>query len=81
MKGRNKTEIVTTQTKEKVQILTKQGKMQTRRYDERNKNWSPELERENIRPRQKHQAEEPDIPYYRRWESKEPYDDQRNKDG
>ena len=55
--------------------------MQTRRYDERNKNWSPNLREKNIRPRQKHQAEEPDIPYYRRWESKEPYDDQRSKAG
>ena len=41
----------------------KQGKMQTRRYDERNKNWSPNLREKNIRPRQKHQAEESDIPY------------------
>ena len=60
---------------------TKQGKMQTRRYNEKNRNWSPNLREKNIRPRQKHQAEEPDIPYYRRWESKEPYDDQRNKYG
>ena len=42
----------------------KQGKMQTRRYDERNKNWSPNLREKNIRPRPKQQAEEPDIPYY-----------------
>ena len=41
----------------------KQGKIQTRRYDERNKNWSPNLREKNVRPRQKHQAEEPDIPY------------------
>ena len=37
---------------------TKQGKMQTRRYDEKNKNWSPNLREKNIRPRQKHQAED-----------------------
>ena len=60
---------------------TKQRKIQTRRYNERNKNWSSNLREKNIKPRQKHQAEEPDIPYYSRWESKEPYDDQRNKDG
>ena len=33
---------------------TKQRKMQRRRYDERYKNWSPNLKEENIRPRQKH---------------------------
>ena len=60
---------------------TKQRKMQTRRSDEKNKNWSPNLKEKNIIPRQKHQTKEPDIPYCRRWESKEPYDDQRNKDG